>query len=69
MSWREKRLACLTAMKTSDPMRLIMRFRRIYGLDELCQLPAGYGFNRMITEILDYEERTRQSEIQDDNSP
>ncbi len=57
MERREARLNELRWLKRNDPLRLIELFGQIAGLGvEVCgELPAGYGFERMISEILESE--------------
>ena len=67
MYWRDERFGELLAMKSANPSRLIMIFRKATDLGELDQLPVACGLNEMIAVILEREERQYESVELPDN--
>ena len=62
MEYRATRWAELQAVKATDPAGLLAIFRQLTGAKWLSQMPAGYGFERMIDDILEHEERRAQAD-------
>ena len=62
MERRETRLKELRELKRTNPLRLIALFTQVTGVEVVGELPYGYGFERIIRDILEHEERRRISD-------
>ena len=59
-SWRAQRRAELENLCFTEPVRLVMLFRRITGLSDLEPLPTDSTYASIIETILDYENLERE---------
>jgi len=63
---RERRMADLRALQSSDPRGLIAKYCEITGELAGSQLPHGVSFNRMIETIVDFEAASEKSAVATD---
>jgi len=63
---RERRMADLRAMQSSNPRELIAKYCEITGELAGSQLPHGVSFNRMIEKIVEFELGSEKSAVATD---
>ena len=61
--FRERRIAELRALQSSDPRELIAKYCEIAGEPTGNQLPHGVSFSRMIDAIVDFEATSEKSPV------
>jgi hypothetical protein len=62
-AFRERRVAELRALQSSDPRELIAKYCEITHEPVTSQLPHGTSFNRMIETIVDFEAASEKSHV------